>query len=330
MDIFDKELPKKYEYCSVDYLFNKNTHSESLIMSFSDDDGKEQEQHYILKDASPGDALMTILDYNTKDEDSTLRAYDQLKKLADILPVKQADSSEDLLKLYEAYKPSDVNRVVDETYSIIRSAVELSPMMITILPDVYNIFSGLYYCVRRKKYLKLFIPSISHNLNRIGEFIEFFPEVYTKAREFCENVFLVDDLFKYKVDPNDIYEQYELYCSHSSIDNYLNTPVMPSSKKMKMKDSDLEQFIGDSDWTSFYSFVCKPEVSYYGEEYEETSIFTIEDLIVDEIRNMLVCKYVFRRCDLCGGYFKTRFFTVQECCTRPYKKFNVPCNEYVS
>ena len=243
MDIFDKELPKKYEYCSVDYLFNKTTHNESLIMSFSDDDDKERELHYLFKDASPGDALMTILDYNTKDEDSSLRAYDHLKKLYDILPIKKADSSEDLLELFSSYKQKDVDNIIEEAYSVIRYATELSPMMIIVFPDVYNIFSNLYYTLHRKKELIHFIPDFSHHLKGIDEFLQFFPEVYAKAREFCENVFLVDDLFKYKVDPNDIYEQYEIYCSHSSINNYLNNLVMPSSKKMKMKDQQVLRLI---------------------------------------------------------------------------------------
>ena len=45
---------------------------------------------------------------------------------------------------------------------------------------------------------------------------------------------------------------------------------------------------------------------------------------------MLANGYLIRKCKLCGGYFKVRYYSNQEYCTRIYQDTSAPCNEYVS
>lgn len=330
MNIFDKRLPQRYEYCVIDHLFNKDKRTESIIIRFSDDDDEKVEQDYLVKDASPGTAWMKFLDFDMPDEDSTFRAYEKLKELEDVLPVSLHSSPKKLLAKLESYTRDDYKKMVDDSYAIIEAAVKLSPMMIIVFANVFDFLADLHWITKKKEHIQSFVSSDSHRLKELDDFIKLFPEVYSKAREFCEHVFLIDDNYKYKIDPNDVYDVYQLYCSHSDQINYYKNPILPSSKQKRMKNGELDQFIGSYEWPEFYKFSCEPSDPLYGKEYDVDTLYSVEDFILVGIRDMLSCHFVLRRCKLCGGIFKIRFFTVQECCTRPYKDTNVPCNEYLS
>lgn len=48
------------------------------------------------------------------------------------------------------------------------------------------------------------------------------------------------------------------------------------------------------------------------------------------IRQMLEDELIIRKCKLCGGYFRVKYTSTQEYCTRIYRDTSTTCNEYAS
>ena len=68
-----------------------------------------------------------------------------------------------------------------------------------------------------------------------------------------------------------------------------------------------------------------------GDEKKKTyPITSFEQFIHIGIERLLQTESVLRVCKLCGGYFRIRFASTQEYCTRLYGKTKATCNEYAS
>ncbi|MCR5777459.1 MAG: DUF6076 domain-containing protein [Lachnospiraceae bacterium] len=330
MDIFSEKILDKYDLFSIDYLIKSNYRSESICLSFTKPDYTDEYKYYYIKDASTLAAWLEFIGYDTPENNCFESGYKTIKKLEAILPLDYIGNNEKLSNMLKEADKQYYHDLCNKTLPIMKEAVETSPIFLSMYEQVFSILKNIKYAITESKHYENYARTISKELEYIKEIITYLPDLREKTRIFCEDVFMIDNSMGYKVDPNEIYSMYELYCAETEKENFYKTYILPSSKRSIMQPNESKKFFNSFSWKDFYMAYLEKSENPYGGDTILSHIDNIEDFFKAGIRYMFASKSVIRKCKLCGSYFKTRYSSGLEYCTRIYKNSSSSCNDYIS
>ena len=333
MDFFSEKIFDKYDYSSLVYVTKRGFQSESLCLTFSrsdDDPDKLPDRYFITKDAPFLSSWMEILDYDVPGKDLMKKGYEVLKQLYDVFELDKADDDE---KLRQLVSKADEKRILDmgkSALKILKDATKLSPIFFYIYTEVFSLITDYKFFYEDSDRKEAYTRSIRSGMKSLKESIDSLPVLYEKTRGFCSDIFLIDGETKYKVDTHEVYTVYQNFCKETGKEDFYSTPILESSKRAYTRPDGVEEFFKAFSWDEFYVKEFSEDDYSYGLESRAEELDSIEDYFKLGIQYMFSSGSVIRKCKLCGNYFRPKYYSSQDYCSRIYKNTTAPCNEYAS
>ena len=150
-------------------------------------------------------------------------------------------------------------------------------------------------------------------------------EIFNATRDYCNEVFQIDNEPASNMSSLTISYIYKEYCLKNGKMYYRDSPILTKEDRT---DESLNSF-GNMSWKEYYDF--KKNTSPFDEPaIMPRKIGSTEDIAYIGIDYLLESESVLRKCKLCGKTFRTKFSSNTVYCTRPYKDTKAACNEYAS
>ncbi|SDA79246.1 hypothetical protein SAMN02910275_02951 [Butyrivibrio sp. INlla18] len=323
MNIYSSDfILSGYEISGVYYMLQVDKHAESIYLSYKEGrDAAKAQKHYFTRNASMLSSWMQVLDYGALDEAKTDVALQKLSETLDILSVKLSKDSEKLALHLEKQSGDQIPEMVKSVLGILKEVFELRPALSCLYTHYYPVLKDLMdYHMGTLTTEDIALP-LSIQLFSIQSEVDSLKEDYDRAREYCQAVFLTTNAPGSDLSPEIIAAIYHNYCMESGRNDFsVDYGERMSVSLIPVNNIPWESYL-DKHKNMFHSS---------GEKKETHNISDFTHFLHIGIDHMLGSESVIRICKLCGGYFRIRYTSSQEYCTRLYGDTKAACNEYAS
>ena len=324
MNIYtEKFIAETRDISGVTYQTDRGRHAESIIMTVKPATGGKAGKHYFSHNAAMYSAWMQILDYGMPDD---VKTPDIIKELESVSRTQLSLAKMPTPRLVTSYIDGMTPATCAETIKTMLKALERSlterPALAFLYPLYFTVLRGIHLYGKKKLKAEAYTETVLPALKQIDRFLSSFEIIYREARSYCEAVFLTANAPTDGFLPADMASVYHSYCiDHDLADFYTDSmqamtmqPSLLSKKDVPLWNDYLDAFLTDS-----------------GDEKKKIYPLTsFEQFLHIGIDRLIQTESVLRVCKLCGGYFRIRFSSTQEYCTRLYGKTKATCNEYAS
>ena len=301
----------------VAYSINRRSHEENVSISYSDNGKKGT--YYFIEKAAIHTCIMEILDYDMPEKESSLTAYQNLISSLSSLGIDCPFDEEKFQQHCSGCSSKDIEATAKKIMLILRASIEAHPALSYLYP--------LYYEVMRSCYLQAGTQAdaeLLHTATHLSEEIANLNNLYTQAKKYLADVIIEPNQQGIQLPGNTTAAIYHSFCLCTGKNDFL----IDSLSAMKLKRS----FLQDADsvagnWSEYLNnsttFITKNEITTY-------PITSFRQLLFIGIRQLLEDELIIKRCKLCNGYFRVKYTSGQEYCTRIYRDTSTTCNEYAS
>ena len=324
-------IKKNLHFDATTYNINRHLHEETLSVSYTDINAKKNSTFCFIKKVAIHACIMELLDYDMSEKESSLTAFENMKATLPLLGIDCPFNQDKFAGYCSEHTVKDVNTVIGQIMPILQTCFEAHPALSYLYP--------LYYEIMRFRYLQANKLPNANLLQtaRIAEIlleeVENLNSLYTQARNYLEAVFIKPAEKSTQLPSSVISEIYHSYCLYAHKHNFQSNIL--SSMELKtafLPDSSSTSTLSDapSDMQNWLKYLNKASAFVTDNMITKYPITSFKQFLYIGIRQMLEDELVIKKCKLCNGYFRVKYTSNQEYCTRIYRDTSTTCNEYAS
>ena len=301
------------------YSTNRRSHEESISVSYLDNSNDKKGTYYFIEKAAIHTCIMEILDYDMPEKESLLTAYQNLVSSLSLLWIDRPFDEKKFRQHCSGCSSKDIETATKEIMPILQAIIETHPALSYLYPLYYEVMRSCYIQAGTQADAKLLqiaalLAAEIENLNNL----------YTQAKKYLADVIIEPNQQGIQLPGNTTAAIYRSFCLCTGKNDFL----IDSLSAMELKTS----FLQDDDpitgnWSDYLNnstaFITKNEITTY-------PITSFRQLLFIGIRQLLEDELIIKRCKLCNGYFRVKYTSGQEYCTRIYRDTSTTCNEYAS
>ncbi|MCR4961797.1 MAG: DUF6076 domain-containing protein [Lachnospiraceae bacterium] len=323
------ETFRQYDECSiVYYLTDEKNHTEAMFCDFTNSSGNQR--YYFSKNAPITSNWMELFGYGEADWIDSSESVNPMELLHDAVlyvpKIKSLDDPENGSYMKE-FKGESIEETLNSCLYYLNALLGAYPALSFLYPGFFGVIKELLLFSDGKKSQKQVIKDLYNPLLYLSYNAGAAVEYYDRIRTYVYDVFIMPFEKNIMLAPDKVAEHYKNYCNL-----YYNEGDEASIKRDFFSNSTserspnagmIEQAPADPGWESY----IETRNSY---DTEGIGIYTLNQFAHIGIAQLIRDGRSIRKCKLCGKYFKVKYSSSQEYCTRIYKDSKFACNEYMS
>ena len=314
------------EIAGFNYYIDKEKHSETLSITYSQN-GLEYNETTLVSEVPMFSLWMRLLDYDLPNTEKSTEIFSTLQKASKVLPMDKVDRPEKLASFLGSLTEDSLTDMKEKITSSMDTAMQKRPALCFLLPLYYKVLHTMYQIKESNAPSPVNVAEnvadLSASLLALRCALTSLKESYQNAREYCNAVFLTENTPNSELPPDVVAGFYRSYCMVKNISDY-STPgiseISAGEVTAKAENLSWERYLKTRS-ENYFSAIQKQK-SY--------AFNSLNEFLRIGIDLMLESQAVLRVCKLCGGYFRIKYSSSQEYCTRLYRDTKAACNEYAS
>ena len=325
MNLYSSDIIKNDFHFSVAfYSINRRTHEETLSSIYNDDNTHKSSIAYFIKKAAIHTNIMEILDYDMPEKESAIVAFEKLKSVLPLLGI-DCPFDKETFNLYCCENiPKDIETSAGQIMPILQSCFEEHPALSYLYPLFHMVMRSCYQQAGKSA-----DAGLLQCAKLLSEEVNNFETLYTQARNYLDEVIIEPSKQGLQLPSSAIAEIYHSYCLYASKQDFQSDAL----STMELKNNFLSDIRAQKDscntqnWTEYLNHASNLITDNAIGKYPITSF---KQFLCIGIRLFLEDELVIKKCRLCNGYFRVKYTSNQEYCTRIYRDTSTTCNEYAS
>lgn len=326
MNLYLPDIIKNdFHFNAATYSINRHTHEETLSSIYDDENTHKIGAAYFIKKAAIHTDILEILDYDMPEKESAVVAFQKLKSVLPLLGIDCPFDKETFNLYCCEHTPNDIEASAGQIMPILQSCFEKHPALSYLYPLFHTILRSCYRQVRKSADAGLLqcAKLLSEEVNNLET-------LYTQARNYLDEVIIEPTKQDVQLPSSTIAEIYHSYCLYASKQDFQSDAL----SAMELKDTFLSDIHSQSgthsntqNWLGYLNHASNLVTDNTIGKYPITSF---KQFLCIGIRLLLEDELVIKKCKLCNGYFRVKYTSNQEYCTRIYRDTSTTCNEYAS
>ncbi|MEY8433802.1 DUF6076 domain-containing protein [Lachnospiraceae bacterium 48-42] len=325
MNLYSSDIIKNDFHFSVAfYSINRRTHEETLSSIYNDDNTYKSSTAYFIKKAAIHTNIMEILDYDMPEKESAIVAFEKLKSVLPLLGIDCPFDKETFNLYCCEHIPKDIETSAGQIMPIMQSCFEEHPALSYLYPLFHMVMRSCYQQAGKSADAELL-----QTAKLLSEEVNNLETLYTQARDYLDEVIVAPSKQDLQLPSSAIAEIYHSYCLYASKQDFQSDAL----STMELKNNFLSDIRAQKDscntqnWTEYLNHASNLITDNAIGKYPVTSF---KQFLCIGIRLLLEDELVIKKCSLCNGYFRVKYTSNQEYCTRIYRDTSTTCNEYAS
>ncbi len=325
MNLYLPDIIKNdFRFNVATYSINRHTHEETLS-SIYDENTHKSGAVYFIKKATIHTDILEILDYDMPEKESAVVAFQKLKSVLPLLGIDCPFDKETFNVYCCEHTPNDIETSAGQIMPILQSCFEGHPALSYLYPLFHMIMRSCFQQAGKSADTELL-----QSAKLLSEEVGSLEALYTQTKDYLDDVIMEPSKQGLQLPSSAIAEIYHSYCLYSSKPDFQSDAL----SAMEMKDTFLpdihtqtDAHSNTQDWIEYLNHASKLITDNAIEKYPITSF---KQFLCIGIRLLLKDELVIKKCKLCNGYFRVKYTSNQEYCTRIYRDTSTTCNEYAS
>ena len=325
MNLYSQDIIKNdFHFSVATYGINRRTHEETLSSTYDDKNTHKNGTAYFIKKATIHTGIMEILDYDMPEKESTIVAFEKLKSVLPLLGIDCPFDKETFNLYCCEHIPKDIETSAGQIMPILQSCFEEHPTLSYLYPLFHMVMRSCYQQAGKSA-----DAGLLQCAKLLSEEVNNFETLYTQARNYLDEVIIEPSKQGLQLPSSAIAEIYHSYCLYASKQDFQSDAL----STMELKNNFLSDIRAQKDscntqnWTEYLNHASNLITDNAIGKYPITSF---KQFLCIGIRLFLEDELVIKKCRLCNGYFRVKYTSNQEYCTRIYRDTSTTCNEYAS
>lgn len=307
------------------YSINRHSHEETLATTYIDHNSQKKGIVYFFKKAAIHTSIMEILDYDKPEREPFRIAFQKLQSTLPLLGIDRSFDEKAFNHYCSRCTTDDIVSSAGKIMPILQACFAKQPALSYLYPLYYDVMRSCYLQAGREADAKLL-----RSAELLSQEVKTLHVLYTQARNYLHDVMITPAEQRIQLPSSVIAETYHSYCLYADKQNLLSDALFD----MEIKSS----FLPDSYFMSaahikvkgWLEYLCDNSAFIKDKMVYKHPITSFKQFLYLGIRQMLEDELIIRKCKLCNGYFRVKYTSNQEYCTRIYKDTSTTCNEYAS
>ncbi len=325
MNLYSQDIIKNdFHFSVATYGINRRTHEETLSSTYDDKNTHKNGTAYFIKKAAIHTGIMEILDYDMPEKESAIVAFEKLKSVLPLLGIDCPFDKETFNLYCCEHIPKDIETSAGQIMPILQSCFEEHPALSYLYPLFHMVMRSCYQQAGKSA-----DAGLLQCAKLLSEEVNNFETLYTQARNYLDEVIIEPSKQGLQLPSSAIAEIYHSYCLYASKQDFQSDAL----STMELKNNFLSDIRAQKDscntqnWTEYLNHASNLITDNAIGKYPITSF---KQFLCIGIRLLLEDELVIKKCRLCNGYFRVKYTSNQEYCTRIYRDTSTTCNEYAS
>ncbi len=325
MNLYSPDIIKNdFHFNVATYSINRHTHEETLSSIYDDENTHKSGTACFIKKAAIHTGIMEILDYDMPEKESAIVAFEKLKSVLPLLGIDCPFDKETFNLYCCEHIPKDIETSAGQIMPILQSCFEEHPALSYLYPLFHMVMRSCYQQAGKSA-----DAGLLQCAKLLSEEVNNFETLYTQARDYLDEVIVAPSKQGLQLPSSAIAEIYHSYCLYASKQDFQSDAL----STMELKNNFLSDIRAQKDscntqnWTEYLNHASNLITDNAIGKYPVTSF---KQFLCIGIRLLLEDELVIKKCRLCNGYFRVKYTSNQEYCTRIYRDTSTTCNEYAS
>ncbi len=325
MNLYSQDIIKNdFHFSVATYGINRRTHEETLSSTYDYKNTHKNGTAYFIKKAAIHTGIMEILDYDMPEKESAIVAFEKLKSVLPLLGIDCPFDKETFNLYCCEHIPKDIETSAGQIMPILQSCFEEHPALSYLYPLFHMVMRSCYQQAGKSADAELL-----QTAKLLSEEVNNLETLYTQARDYLDEVIVAPSKQGLQLPSSAIAEIYHSYCLYASKQDFQSDAL----STMELKNNFLSDIRAQKDscntqnWTEYLNHASNLITDNAIGKYPITSF---KQFLCIGIRLLLEDELVIKKCRLCNGYFRVKYTSNQEYCTRIYRDTSTTCNEYAS
>ncbi len=325
MNLYSQDIIKNdFHFSVATYGINRRTHEETLSSTYDYKNTHKNGTAYFIKKAAIHTGIMEILDYDMPEKESAIVAFEKLKSVLPLLGIDCPFDKETFNLYCCEHIPKDIETSAGQIMPILQSCFEEHPALSYLYPLFHMVMRSCYQQAGKSA-----DAGLLQCAKLLSEEVNNFETLYTQARNYLDEVIIEPSKQGLQLPSSAIAEIYHSYCLYASKQDFQSDAL----STMELKNNFLSDIRAQKDscntqnWTEYLNHASNLITDNAIGKYPITSF---KQFLCIGIRLLLEDELVIKKCRLCNGYFRVKYTSNQEYCTRIYRDTSTTCNEYAS
>ena len=325
MNLYSSDIIKNdFHFSVATYGINRRTHEETLSSTYDYKNTHKNGTAYFIKKAAIHTGIMEILDYDMPEKESAIVAFEKLKSVLPLLGIDCPFDKETFNLYCCEHIPKDIETSAGQIMPILQSCFEEHPALSYLYPLFHMVMRSCYQQAGKSA-----DAGLLQCAKLLSEEVNNFETLYTQARNYLDEVIIEPSKQGLQLPSSAIAEIYHSYCLYASKQDFQSDAL----STMELKNNFLSDIRAQKDscntqnWTEYLNHASNLITDNAIGKYPITSF---KQFLCIGIRLLLEDELVIKKCKLCNGYFRVKYTSNQEYCTRIYRDTSTTCNEYAS
>ena len=325
MNLYSQDIIKNdFHFSVATYGINRRTHEETLSSTYDYKNTHKNGTAYFIKKAAIHTGIMEILDYDMPEKESAIVAFEKLKSVLPLLGIDCPFDKETFNLYCCEHIPKDIETSAGQIMPILQSCFEEHPALSYLYPLFHMVMRSCYQQAGKSA-----DAGLLQCAKLLSEEVNNFETLYTQARNYLDEVIIEPSKQGLQLPSSAIAEIYHSYCLYASKQDFQSDAL----STMELKNNFLSDIRAQKDscntqnWTEYLNHASNLITDNAIGKYPITSF---KQFLCIGIRLFLEDELVIKKCRLCNGYFRVKYTSNQEYCTRIYRDTSTTCNEYAS
>lgn len=325
MNLYSSDIIKNdFHFSVATYGINRRTHEETLSSTYDYKNTHKNGTAYFIKKAAIHTGIMEILDYDMPEKESAIVAFEKLKSVLPLLGIDCPFDKETFNLYCCEHIPKDIETSAGQIMPILQSCFEEHPALSYLYPLFHMVMRSCYQQAGKSA-----DAGLLQCAKLLSEEVNNFETLYTQARNYLDEVIIEPSKQGLQLPSSAIAEIYHSYCLYASKQDFQSDAL----STMELKNNFLSDIRAQKDscntqnWTEYLNHASNLITDNAIGKYPITSF---KQFLCIGIRLLLEDELVIKKCRLCNGYFRVKYTSNQEYCTRIYRDTSTTCNEYAS
>lgn len=324
-------IKKNLHFDATTYNINRHLHEETFSVSYTDIDAKKSGTFHFIKKAAIHTCIMELLDYDISEKESSLTAFEKLKSTLPLLGIDCPFIQDKFAGYCSEHTAKDVNNVIGQTMPILQTCFETHPALSYLYPLYYEIMRFRY--LQANKLPNADLLQTARIAEILSEEVENLNNLYTQARNYLDAVIIKPAEKGIQLPSSVITEIYHSYCLYAHKQNFQSDALFSMKLKTTFPPDRVPNSTSSdahSDMRNWLEYLNNASAFITDNAITKYPITSFKQFLYIGIRQMLEDELIIRKCKLCSGFFRVKYTSNQEYCTRIYRDTSTTCNEYAS